>query len=736
MLCGHGNITKKINLSSVFADEYLIPVVKLFTAEGKTLSEILALMNPPVQKLYDSIVRVYEQLTTPSYTLRSYQSSAANKVLSQWRITTQQPADTSETASERPNSKAFIELPTGAGKTMVMYHIINEYMNNINLYQSGNIQHTSEPEKSKPPCIIILSPRIKLCEQHVNAKNLEYLTPNGPFTGHTPAIINSKSNSNLAEMIQRYKAGKPIIVSATYQSISRLRKRLALASIQPTLVFADEAHLISDWSHDKFVNASDKQWFFSLPKHVFMTATPKMHQKDGFMPEKWGTYIRETTVGELIHQGTLSEIVTLIPNIRYDSDGVMSKKHLCEVMHKAIIRHNRRKSVVFCNTQARCIQLMREFDAINRCKPVTERIEPFVYIGNGFKPEDTSTAEQNTVYGPQTQEDRDIVNDVLTELMDELSLATVNEDDTTDAELASLETIKQFEAYSRGPAVLFVCKKISMGYDFPPIDFIAFADPKCSKCELAQCIGRGLRTCEGKDKCYVFIPITPEDYSVDTSRKTRYKTVFEYIDYLKTDVGYEIEDVIRALSRRQVQELNLDSNPITSSIPSDSLHSQTINTNQLADTDSDDIEYINQEQIALILENESVYRGNIQYNPQRALRLQYNYYCSLNKKCNYISIEDYMNRKPANLPDNPNVMFASIWTNWYDYLGVDTKLYPTSLETWRHVCKWENIKNAEEYTARYHSVREPMLPREPREIYKSFRGVDIELACEYIFARR
>ena len=95
-----------------------------------------------------------------------------------------------------------------------------------------------------------------------------------------------------------------------------------------------------------------------------------------------------------------------------------------------------------------------------------------------------------------------------------------------------------------------------------------------------------------------------------------------------------------------------------------------------------------------------------------------------------------MNRKPTNLPDNPNVMFASIWTNWYDYLGVNTKLYPTSLETWRHVCKRENIKNAEEYTARYHLVREPMLPREPREIYKSFRGVDIELACEYIFARR
>lgn len=601
----HGNITKKLNVSPVFADDYLIPVVRNLTTEGKTLSEILTLVNPPFQKLYDSIVRVYEQLTTPSYTLRSYQSSATNKVLTQWQ--TNAPADTTKTTPKNRNNKAFIELPTGAGKTLVMYHIINEYINNINLYQSDNTQSAlSESKTNKPPCIIILSPRIKLCEQHVNAKNLEYLTPNGPFTDHMPAIINSKANTNLAEMIQRYRAGKPIIVSATYQSILRLRKRLALASIQPTLVFADEAHLISDWSHAKNANADDKQWFFSLPKHVFMTATPKTHQKNEIMLENWGTYIRETTVGELIHQGILSEIVTLIPNIRYDTDdGCMSKKHLCEVMHKSITRYKRKKSVVFCNTQARCIQLMREFDAINRLKPVTERIEPFVYIGNGFEPEDTSTAEQNTVYGPQTQED--IANDVLAELMDELSLATVNEDDTTDAELASLETVKQFEAYSRGPAVLFVCKKISMGYDFPPIDFIAFADPKCSKCELAQCIGRGLRMCPGKDKCYVFIPITPIDYAVDTSRKTRYKTVFEYIDYLKSNIGYEIEDIIRVLTRRQEPNGNTHSTVYqqnTQELQTTRHNSFTYEAAELGE----DIEYINPNDVAVILQNECVYR--------------------------------------------------------------------------------------------------------------------------------
>lgn len=95
-----------------------------------------------------------------------------------------------------------------------------------------------------------------------------------------------------------------------------------------------------------------------------------------------------------------------------------------------------------------------------------------------------------------------------------------------------------------------------------------------------------------------------------------------------------------------------------------------------------------------------------------------------------------MNRKPDNMPSNPNVIFTSIWSNWYDYLGVDTKLYPTSLETWRYVCERENIKIAEEYMARYHLIRDPMLPREPRGIYKSFRSFDIELSCDYIFTRR
>jgi hypothetical protein len=108
----------------------------------------------------------------------------------------------------------------------------------------------------------------------------------------------------------------------------------------------------------------------------------------------------------------------------------------------------------------------------------------------------------------------------------------------------------------------------------------------------------------------------------------------------------------------------------------------------------------------------------------------------LNEPYKFVGIADYISRKPAAFPDNPNVKFASIWKGWYEYLGVDISIFPASIDAWRFICKRENIKNNVDYFEKWSHVSNPSLPQEPAEMYKGFRGVDMELSAIQLFNRR
>ena len=484
-------------------------------------------------------------------------------------------AEVVKQAMETPSVKCVIDLPTGAGKTLVMYNFIDNYIRN---------------HPARTHLFLILSPRIKLSTQHVDSAKLRKEIQHD-FTAGAIAIINSKSESNVSQVIDKYQAGQHIIMSGTYQSIDRVKYLLQQANIIPSVVFNDEAHMLSTWTDHIETNPA-RSWLFSQPKVIYMSATPTLSQKSGLL-EYWGQYIKCVSIGELINRNILCEIATVIPNIKYNAETMeMDIKHLCQITYKTILMYNCKKAVMFCNTQAKCVALYREFEKINRYRP-NAQVKPFLYIGKSL--ESLGPGQPINI---EAEED---VNGA--ELLDI--------EDTTNT-----EDIKAYEAYNTGPAILFTCRKISMGYDYPPIDFIGFADPKCAKADISQCVGRGLRVCPetNKYKCYVFIPITPADYSADLARKKQHDTLFEYFAYIKTDVGFDIEDTISIVPRHPEE---------------DELQQQQINPDQVPGGDAEEgagrdglvpatqepaMEYINPEQLALILLEESVYRGgNITY---------------------------------------------------------------------------------------------------------------------------
>ena len=60
-------------------------------------------------------------------------------------------------------------------------------------------------------------------------------------------------------------------------------------------------------------------------------------------------------------------------------------------------------------------------------------------------------------------------------------------------------------------ALITNARCLTEGVDVPNIDCIVFADPRRSKVDIVQALGRALRTKKGKDWGYVILPVIYDD---------------------------------------------------------------------------------------------------------------------------------------------------------------------------------------------------------------------------------
>jgi len=73
---------------------------------------------------------------------------------------------------------------------------------------------------------------------------------------------------------------------------------------------------------------------------------------------------------------------------------------------------------------------------------------------------------------------------------------------------------------------------------------------------------------------------------------------------------------------------------------------------------------------------------------------------------------------------NPHIYFTSVWTNWFDFLKIDTSNWIQTLLEWKEYCKKNNINSSSEY---YNKLDEKMPP-EPGYFYSNFKGIHNELS--------
>jgi predicted helicase len=110
---------------------------------------------------------------------------------------------------------------------------------------------------------------------------------------------------------------------------------------------------------------------------------------------------------------------------------------------------------------------------------------------------------------------------------------------------------------------------------------------------------------------------------------------------------------------------------------------------------------------------------------------EYNYVKELNKQLNIQSKEQYADKvikdKHKNYIENPEEYFKlkGVWSNWYDFIGVNTKKFIQDKNDWINFCKENNVKSLEDYNELCNLYEE--LPLSPIDFYKDFSNIPKEL---------
>lgn len=113
---------------------------------------------------------------------------------------------------------------------------------------------------------------------------------------------------------------------------------------------------------------------------------------------------------------------------------------------------------------------------------------------------------------------------------------------------------------------------------------------------------------------------------------------------------------------------------------------------------------------------------------RRTHKEKYGLVRELNKEMGLKSREEYdaSFEKHTKYIKAPELYFKAYWTCWYDFLGVDTTVFPATKSEWKKICKDRGITTWGEYK----NVHGPSLPDNPGELYSDYTNPDEEFEIQ------
>lgn len=260
--------------------------------------------------------------------------------------------------------------------------------------------------------------------------------------------------------------------------------------------------------------------------------------------------------------------------------------------------------------------------------------------------------------------------------------------------------VDEFASSEKG--IITNAKCLTEGVDVPNIDCVLFADPRKSKVDIIQAVGRALRKKQGKEFGYVILPVfTDANNKEEIIESEEFKDVLTTIRALASNderIIEEFKDISKGKKGNRKEALvqfNIDVNI-----------AELINENELIES----IQLKTWDKIAKLtwmpFEEARVFVSKLGLNAEREWRI-------------YLK----SGHKPFDIPSDPAKVYRNSWVSMGDFLGTGRiadqyKEYETFEEA-RVFAHSLCLKSSSEWKKYCNSGNLPnRFPKTPRNVYK------------------
>ena len=571
---------------------------------------------------------------------------------------------------KKAHSKGKLIFPCGAGKSLTGFWMTQELKSKSTIIAVPSLSLVKQTLEVYLREIVAKNKRIKwlcICSDEGIGKNddVAIFTENLGVPCQTdPTYIEQWLKDNIDE---------EKIIFTTYQSgriIAEISKKLNFTF---DVGIFDEAHKTVG-SNKKLFSHLLFEENISIEKRIFMTATERFYagSKDDIISmddeDIYGDTFTQMSFKEAIEIGLLTDYKVITIDIKKSEIAEFIRDNNLVQLNDKWKKETEARSLASMLALRKAMKRFSIKNAVSFHSSIEKAVRNKELQKHITEAYDYTPIDTYTVSGMQSTSKR---NDIV-------------------QEFASSEK-----------ALITNARCLTEGVDVPNIDCIVFADPRKSRVDIVQALGRALRKKEGKDWGYVILPVI---YDEETQE-------------IDNDNFNEILSVIRGLASNDERIVEYFKNQNQKERKKRKETTEQFNFEVLSDYIDESMLF---EQLQIKLWEKLSGYGWVDFIEAREFVHQHSI-SHVKHWYKYIKSENF----PNNIPKSPAVVYKDKgWVNWGDWLGTyraaNYNLVYKDFEGSRRFARKLHLNSASEWRSYCKSNKKPDdIPANPNTSYKN-----------------